>query len=227
MLLLLLLLLLGSITDNSSSVNFSITQVANRLGLASKTIYQILKDLQYSKSSSAIIEFCNIAFHLKTNRCFTDTDKDSICQQLMEKIKSREEREIERLYQLYTILEHVATTDCSNSSLKQFLSLYFKDRLTTDLLQREGMDPYKLLCPSISDQRLLQLRADVRLLVRTHDDRAFTGRAVARILQGISSPCYPAEVWGRKVFNWRKYLDIEFNTLCKIATEEIVNNNSL
>ena len=216
-------IVLGSITDSSSSVTFSNTQVANALHCNSNTIHQILKDLRYSNYNSIIIEFDNLAFHFKTKRCFTNDEKDSICQCLLEKVKKREEREIERLYQLYTILKHVSTSQPgSNSSPKEFILAYFKDQLTIDYLQSKGMDQYELLNQPLSERRLLQLRADIRSMVSTHDDRAFTGRAVARILQGISSPCFPAEVWGRKVFNWRKYLDIEFNSLCKIATEEII-----
>eukprot|EP00058_Branchiostoma_floridae_P014375 XP_002599863.1 hypothetical protein BRAFLDRAFT_127645 [Branchiostoma floridae] len=38
-----------------------------------------------------------------------------------------------------------------------------------------------------------QVRADIRSFVCLHHDRNFTGRAIARIFHGITSPCYPAQ----------------------------------
>ena len=230
----------GTVTDSSSVVSFSVTEVANALHCDSTIIQQTLRDLQYSNntttvvtagsntssstSSNVIVEFSNLSFHLKTARCFSNEEKDTICQQLMDKVKQREHREIERLYQLYGVMKHVSKTGHgSNSSLKDFLHLYFADKLTPVYLQSVGIDSHLMLNQPLSERRLAQVKADIRTLISTHDDRVFTGRVVARILQGIASPCYPAEVWGRRVFHWRKYLDIEFNTLCKIATDEVIN----
>lgn len=66
-----------------------------------------------------------------------------------------------------------------------------------------------------------QLVNDIQSLICMYRDNAFTGRAVARIFQGIQSPNYPAVIWGRCKF-WRSYLDMDFNTLVKIASREIV-----
>ena len=233
----------GTVTDSSSVVS-SVTEVANALHCDSPTIQQTLRDLQYSNnnttisntvtaagsntssstSSNVMVEFSNLSFHLKTTRCFSNEEKDTICQQLMDKVKQREHREIERLYQLYGVMKHISLAGRgSNSSLKDFLHLYFADKLTPMYFQSVGIDSHLMLNQPLSERRLAQVKVDIRTLISTHDDRVFTGRAVARILQGIASPCYPAEVWGRRVFHWRKYLDIEFNTLCKIATDEIIN----
>ena len=57
----------------------------------------------------------------------------------------------------------------------------------------------------------------------THRDHVWTGRAVARIFHGIQSPNFPAKQWGRVFRFWRKHLDVDFNFLVKIATEEIVS----
>ncbi|KAJ8973797.1 hypothetical protein NQ317_002798 [Molorchus minor] len=42
-----------------------------------------------------------------------------------------------------------------------------------------------------------QLVSDIHALICMYRDNTFTGRAVARILQGIQSPNYPATIWGR------------------------------
>eukprot|EP00058_Branchiostoma_floridae_P014373 XP_002599861.1 hypothetical protein BRAFLDRAFT_95551 [Branchiostoma floridae] len=67
-----------------------------------------------------------------------------------------------------------------------------------------------------------QVRADIRSFVCLHHDRNFTGRAIARIFHGISSPCYPAQVWGRDRRYWRSHLDVDFNQLRRLAVEELV-----
>ena len=47
------------------------------------------------------------------------------------------------------------------------------------------------------------------------------GRVVARILHGISSPCFPARGWARYPL-WRRYMHVDFGVLRTIATEELL-----
>ena len=100
------LLAAGTMADSSSVVSFSVTEVAHALHCDSTTIQQTLRDLQYSNtittisntvteagsntssstSSNVMVEFSNLSFHLKTTRCFSNEEKDTICQQLMDKL---------------------------------------------------------------------------------------------------------------------------------------------
>ena len=66
------------------------------------------------------------------------------------------------------------------------------------------------------------VRADIRSLILNYRDQQFTARAIARIFHGISSPCFPAEVWGRARKHWRAHLDKDFNMLCKMAVQELL-----
>lgn len=66
-----------------------------------------------------------------------------------------------------------------------------------------------------------QVLGDIRSLVETHRDSMFTGLAIARIFHGISSPNYPAIVWGRTRF-WRAHLLEDFKSLVQIATVELI-----
>ena len=72
-------------------------------------------------------------------------------------------------------------------------------------------------CPEES-----QVRADIRSLILNYRDQTFTARSIARILHGISSPCFPAEIWGRARKHWRAHLDKDFNMLCKMAVSELL-----
>ena len=71
-----------------------------------------------------------------------------------------------------------------------------------------------------------QLRAEVRQFVVTHSDHTWSGRAVARIFHGIQSPNFPAKQWGRVRRYWRAHLDVDFNAICKLATQEVVRLRS-
>ncbi|KAK5911139.1 hypothetical protein CgunFtcFv8_005341 [Champsocephalus gunnari] len=105
--------------------------------------------------------------------------------------------------------------------LKDLLSDYFDKR--RDLSQMlapvyiEELDKYKF-----SDWEN-QIRADIRSFLSNRSDEKFSGRAVARILHGIGSPCFPAQIYGRDRRYWRKYIQFDFNQLIRLATQEIIH----
>ena len=66
-----------------------------------------------------------------------------------------------------------------------------------------------------------QIINNIRQLIFMYKDNNFSGRAVARIFQGIQSPNYPAVIWGRCKF-WRMFIKEDFNAIYKIATQEIL-----
>jgi len=84
---------------------------------------------------------------------------------------------------------------------------------------------------SVSVQNTKFLSRDVRvfisgnkhLLQRQKQLKAplLTGRAIARIMQGVSSPAYPAATWGRNTM-WGQYIDADFEVLHKAANREMI-----
>lgn len=38
----------------------------------------------------------------------------------------------------------------------------------------------------------------------------------------VGSPCYPAQVYGQDRRFWRKYLNLSFHALVRLATEELL-----
>ena len=234
----LVLCIVGTCTDQSSSVSFSLTQVANTLQCDSVVVYQVLRDLQYNDyntsssghSSTVTVEFNNISFHLTTQGDITDDEKDMISEQLLKKVKEREARDVERLYCLYSILKHASQTSYRDEgqagpSLKKLLQLYFNDKLDSDYLCSLGITHYYQSDQSLTERQAYHIRHDIQALLSCYDDHQFTGRTIARILQGISSPCYPAEVWGKCRQFWRKHLNVDFNILTSMATEELIKFN--
>ena len=210
---------LGTVTDKSRFIKFSLTQVANALNCPSSTIHETLYHIQCS--SNVIMEFSSLSFHLLLYQDISNDEKDLICQYLLKKVKDREERDINKLHQLLSILKYVSAIS-NKLPLSHFMELYFNDKLNVDYLESLGVHCHSRDC-CLSESRIQLIQSDMMSLVSIYgDDHQFTGRAIARILHGISSPCYPAEIWGKCQF-WRKQLDVDFNTLVSIATKQLIS----
>ena len=68
------------------------------------------------------------------------------------------------------------------------------------------------------------IRRDIQNLLFSHGEHNFTGRSIAKILQGISSPCFPATDWARNRSFWRRHLNADFHYLCQIAAQEVLKH---
>lgn len=66
-----------------------------------------------------------------------------------------------------------------------------------------------------------QIISDIRQLIQMYPENNFSGRSIARIFHGISSPCYPAVIWGRCRY-WRSHLMVNFHRIVRIGNREIV-----
>lgn len=58
---------------------------------------------------------------------------------------------------------------------------------------------------------------DIKVLLGVYYEYLFIGCVVVCIFYGIDSLCYLVEIWGWDCWFWRKYLDVEFNSLCKFV----------
>jgi ATP-dependent DNA helicase Q4 len=68
-----------------------------------------------------------------------------------------------------------------------------------------------------NDVSVKRLISDVRKFIYTNEKEAkLNGLVIARIFQGIGTPKYPAEVWGRHRIFWRSHLDFDFEKIVKI-----------
>eukprot|EP01018_Ginkgo_biloba_P002716 Gb_04713 [translate_table: standard] len=65
------------------------------------------------------------------------------------------------------------------------------------------------------------LRADIKVFLQSNAHMNFTGRAIARIMHGISSPAYPSAIWSKNHF-WERYSKIEFTVVKEVASIEIL-----
>eukprot|EP00731_Ephydatia_muelleri_P027095 Em0018g1195a len=168
-------------------------------------------------ASSVMVEFTDLSYHLRCPGDLTNTQLDGLCDQLHLRMREHQEEELHNLHLLHGVLR----SSVRGQQLKHLIQLYFEDCLDDITLTSLGVHISKP-SHSIGADLRTQISRDVRNLVGVHSDRDFTGRAIARIFSGISSPCYPAEVWGRKSNAWRKYISVDFEQLCQLATQELL-----
>ena len=213
--------------ETASTLSFSVTSLSDSMGWQSGIVRSELRGLQSNDrgtsgkpnlASSIMVEFTDLSYHLRCPGDLTSTQLDNLCDQLHLRMKHHQEQDLHNLHLLHGVLR----SSVRGQQLKHLIQLYFEDRLDDEALASLGVCVSKPSRDIGTDMRI-QISRDVRNLVGLHSDRDFTGRAIAKIFSGISSPCYPAEVWGRKSnTTWRKYIAVDFDKLCQLATQELL-----
>ena len=66
-----------------------------------------------------------------------------------------------------------------------------------------------------------ELISDIRQMIAMYVDNNFSGRSLARLFHGISSPCYPAVIWGRCKY-WRAHMTVNFSRIVSLGNSELV-----
>uniref|UniRef100_A0A665TRD5 DNA 3'-5' helicase n=1 Tax=Echeneis naucrates TaxID=173247 RepID=A0A665TRD5_ECHNA len=225
----------GERVENYDQLEFDVVEVADTMGWQLPLVKRGLRQLQWSTDraggrSGVHVEFSSLSFYFRSYGDFSDEEMDEVCQFLHNRVQDQEHTQ---LYQLTTcfksfksvafqsVLSCVDELDVSRSlQLKGLLSEYFDKRRDRGQALRpvdiEELEKYK-----VKLTRCLA-SADIRSFLANRSDEKFSGRAVARILHGIGSPCYPAQTYGRDRRFWRKYIKFDFNQLIRLATQEII-----
>ncbi|CAH8528854.1 unnamed protein product [Schistosoma bovis] len=77
----------------------------------------------------------------------------------------------------------------------------------------------------VTDAQIAQVQSTVRNFLHVYEsnlDRKITGRTIANIFHGISTPHFPATTWSYCRRFWKVHLDIDWPTIKKIATQELL-----
>lgn len=235
----------------SGTLTFPVVELADKMGWDLAPVCRELRALQWNTSlsgdnslsnmgqSGILVEFSDLSIHVRAPGDLSDAERDSICDFLEDRILAEERTQLHQLQFVYDSLKSVsfsefwqcadAVDEEADNQLKRIVKSYFKDcnNKTKEELATlaEARKASRVVPSSIKRNDHVNwdgIARDIRALLGVHHDHSFTGRAVARIFYGIDSPCYPAEVWGCDRRFWRKHLDVEFNSLRKFATQELV-----
>ncbi|XP_077207416.1 ATP-dependent DNA helicase Q4 isoform X2 [Paroedura picta] len=229
----------------ASSVEFDVIELADSMGWEALPVKRALRQLQWtmpqqngtsvSGKSRVLVEFSELSFCLRSSGDLTDQELDSVCDFLHRRVTGREKAALRQLQLCFHGFQSVAFRSvalCSDSGdeerssrLKALLMDYFEKEMMPEEPDPGSQDQEQGI-ESLQDIKLLdweeQIRADIRHFLSIRQDEKFSGRAVARVLHGIGSPRYPAQVYGRDRRFWRKYIHFDFNKIMRLATEEII-----
>ncbi|RWS28247.1 ATP-dependent DNA helicase Q4-like protein [Leptotrombidium deliense] len=240
----------NKLSETPAMFSFPFVEVASMLGRSSSEIRKQLRQLQWEPNEEGKMRHTNVrllfeslSFHLKAPGDLSDSEFEDVLDFLYNYITSHEEKELQRLINVYETFREFSSAKVSKSvdlvkseKLKEVVNNYFigdekcdtdSESITSSQLQRwlgssntDRFDVQSLL--SVDNSDIENARCDIRDLITIHSDQQFTARSIARILQGIGSPKYPIEVWGKVRRFWRVYIHMDFNSLLKIANEELV-----
>ncbi|XP_055081382.1 ATP-dependent DNA helicase Q4 isoform X2 [Periophthalmus magnuspinnatus] len=225
--------MMGERVEVLDQVEFDVVEVADTMGWQLPLVKRGLRQLQWSSvggRSGVMVEFSAPSFYFRSYGDLSDEEMDQVCHFLHNRVQSQETTQLYQLASCFKAFKSVAyqrVTSCVDDLdesrsllLKSLLSEYFEKRRDQHNklapLEMEELDKFKLF------DWEGQIRADIRSFLANRCDEKFTGRAVARILHGIGSPCYPAITYGKDRRYWRKYIQFDFNQLIRLATQEII-----
>ncbi|KAJ8933212.1 hypothetical protein NQ314_014159 [Rhamnusium bicolor] len=214
----------SKVGDDPNVLEFPVVDVAAAMGWESGICKHKLKNLEWTtvnnqqKRSSISVQFSNLGLRLLAPGNLSDDQLDEALDSLYNRVINQEQKALLQLHAVHKTLTEVAQpsyrackSENDDTLIKEKVREYFN-----------SSDPLKFVS-EIEPKKFNedQLVSDIRALICMYRDNTFTGRSVARIFQGIQSPNYPAVIWGRCKF-WRSHLDIDFHSIVKIATREII-----
>ncbi|XP_074841678.1 ATP-dependent DNA helicase Q4 [Carettochelys insculpta] len=229
---------------HASAVEFDVIALCDSMGWEVLPVRRALRQLQWSGQlqkggqgtgrSGVLVEFSDLAFHLRSYGDLTAQELDSVCSFLHRRVTARETAALYQLRACFRAFQSVAcqagtlyperVDEERSSRLKALLMDYFEKEPALDRTELTGQEEEEAEHLSTVDLQEWegQIRSDIRHFLSIRHEEKFSGRAIARIFHGIGSPCYPAQVYGRDRRFWRKYIHCDFNSIVRLATEEII-----
>ena len=229
--------------STSAVRTFSVVDVARRIGWDSGRVKRDLKQLEWDKSGLALggkvrrsglmVEFSDLAFHLRVRGDLSEEERDAALEYIHQRCVQREANELQQLQRVHQALLSVSsaqtTSGCDpalaegrSEKLRRFIHDYFEESAQAESMVDPGGSSSSESPCVLPEGVESHIRSDIRSLIAAYRDQPFTARSIARILHGIASPCYPAEIWGKARRHWRAHLHHDFNTIVRLATQELL-----
>lgn len=214
----------------SSSLQFSITELANYLRCDSSYIKQQLKNCEWLqengkyKKTGIMVEFKEMCFRVRAPGNLSTDELDEILDTLYASVTSQETISSMQLKNAFRVFNKVSYDNVEtylktksaeqSDQLKQTINSYFvQDELSTSIEKKNNSSKLS------NEETVID---NIRRLIVAYRDVSFTGRIIARIFHGIESPNFQAITWARSPF-WRLHLNEDFNLLCGTATKQLVD----
>lgn len=230
--------------DQASSINklsFNLIDLANMSGLTSNEVKRLLRQTEWvldDKSgryhrSHVKISYSGLAYHIKTKTDLKSEEKEEIEKYLRSYTSHYIQEERQKIARVYNVfrsheldLTQMQDKICrlkTSLNLKDTLHRYFQSEDMTDLASpvksQFNMDHLDKEKPELKvDEQAVRRR--IRSFISAHGTK-HSSRAVSRVLQGVSTPNYPAEIWGSNRNWWRTILNIDFEILNQYCEDEL------
>ncbi|OTF70874.1 ATP-dependent DNA helicase Q4-like protein, partial [Euroglyphus maynei] len=227
--------------NRNSNFTFSIADVAR---LMNKDVWYIrnhLKKIQRKHRRQLGIRFSDYSFHFDAPGIFSGKQLDRIIDCVYDRMMKFERQELAKLRFTYQKFSEFRSNGKDNEKfseksdgLKAFLNnVYFGSRSITEeiehsLSELDGKsnnalpsmlamrkDDYAAICYKITE-----------FIQQYYDQGLDSERKIARILAGISSPKYSADIWGRVRQFWRSLVHVDFEFLLKLSQKCLADHRS-
>lgn len=234
-----------------SEFEFSISQVASLMGKSTGEIKKELKSFEWShdevnkkwRQSCVSVRFIRYSFNLQAPGTLDPDQIEHATDFLYDIVTTKQDVELAKLrfvyskfntFSLQTDYASIGDQDVDlerwtqlSDGLKAFLDSYFEAD-NTDLLAAEPMNNLPPLYVNNNFYDQDQLVRTLKDMVNMYRDQGvYTARRMARILQGIGSPRYPAEIWAKVRQYWNVFPRIDHLVLMQACQEVLQKSYSI
>lgn len=224
--------------ETPSKISFDIVQVANKLGEQTRDVIRKLKQTEWElddktgryRKSQVRVSFEGHSFHLKLIGDLECEELEEIAAHLLHYSDMYEYSSRQKVARVFNILrshsmslELMTDKDTRlqvSSRLKAALNDYFRcdgnehTSALTDISSENMIDTQEM------ELRTKNIRKHARAFISAHGSK-HSAKNIARIFQGVSTPNYPAEIWGQNKRWWRILVNVDFKHLSLVIDEEL------
>lgn len=222
----------GKNQEDLSSIEFCVIDVASAIGWDSGIVKYQLKQLEWTtapngskKRSPLNVAYSDLGFRIRSPGDLDDEELDQALDSLEQRTSMQESAQVVQLQIICETLVSLAVPNYMHCSINDKLPIDKSDQLKTTIRNYFQTNlPMDVPCIDENDDTSEEeIIGDVRQMISMYPENHFSGRSLSRIFHGISSPCYPAVIWGRCKY-WRAHLSVNFHRIVKIANKEIIKS---
>jgi len=227
--------------DNTFS--FNAVEVADRMGVDVYTLRRKIRQITWDSTlipgfrgvdrndatkTGISVDYDTLALWFRAKRT---TDLDAAVDHLISRVNAQVARELKQLYLFFHAAEKFGFEQISKRSawitdnkriakastaMHQVIDQYFDEEVLADGEQSQ------VLPQGVANGEAAGL---ARAILQQHgfeQGELLNARAIANILYGNTTPCFPAVVWGRQSSYWRRGLHIPYPDILRSAQDEVV-----